>query len=92
MLFVFAIVYGFAHGGFFAVMSPLTAEFFGTASHGTIFGMIIFVSTIGGAIGPLLAGYVFDLTGSYRMVFLGLPLISTLGLAATLMLRSPARR
>jgi MFS family permease len=92
MLFVFAIVYGFAHGGFFAVMSPLTAEFFGTASHGTIFGMIIFVSTIGGAIGPLLAGYVFDLTGSYRVVFLGLPLISTVGLGATLMLRSPARR
>jgi predicted MFS family arabinose efflux permease len=92
MLFVFAIVYGFAHGGFFVVMSPLIAEFFGTASHGAIFGMMIFVSTIGGAIGPLLAGYVFDLTGSYRVVFWGLPLISTLGLGATLMLRSPARR
>jgi MFS family permease len=92
MLFVFAIVYGFAHGGFFAVMSPLIAEFFGTASHGAIFGMMIFVSTIGGAIGPLLAGYVFDLTGSYRVVFWGLPLVSTAGLGATLMLRSPTRR
>jgi MFS family permease len=92
MLFGFAIVYGFAHGGFFAVMSPLVAEFFGTASHGAIFGIIIFVSTIGGAIGPLLAGYVFDLTGSYHMVFLGLPLISTVGLGATLMLPSPTRR
>jgi len=92
MLFVFAVVYGFAHGGFFTLMSPLTAEFFGTVSHGTIFGMIIFASTIGGAIGPLLAGYVFDLTGSYRLVLLGLPLISSVGLGATLMLRSPARR
>jgi len=92
MLFGFAIVYGFAHGGFFAVMSPLVAEFFGTASHGAIFGIIIFVSTIGGAIGPLLAGYAFDLTGSYHMVFLGLPLISTVGLGATLMLPSPTRR
>jgi len=92
MLFVFAIVYGFAHGGFFVVMSPLIAEFFGTASHGAIFGMMIFASTIGGAIGPLLAGYVFDLTGSYRVVFWALPLISTVGLGATLMLRSPARR
>ncbi len=92
MLFVFAIVYGFAHGGFFAVMSPLIAEFFGTASHGAIFGMMIFASTIGGAIGPLAAGYVFDLTGSYRVVFWCLPLISTAGLGATLMLRSPTRR
>ena len=92
MLFVFAIVYGFAHGGFFVVMSPLIAEFFGTASHGAIFGMMIFVSNIGGAIGPLLAGYVFDLTGSYRGMLWGLPLISTVGLGAALMLRSPARR
>ena len=91
MLFVFAIVYGFAHGGFFVVMSPLIAEFFGTASHGAIFGMMIFVSNIGGAIGPLLAGYVFDLTGSYRGMLWGLPLISTVGLGAALMLRSPAR-
>ena len=92
MLFVFATVYGFAHGGFFVVMSPLIAEFFGTASHGAIFGMMIFVSNIGGAIGPLLAGYVFDLTGSYRGMLWGLPLISTVGLGAALMLRSPARR
>jgi len=92
MLFVFAIVYGFAHGGFFVVMSPLIAEFFGTASHGAIFGIMIFASTIGGAIGPLLAGYVFDLTGSYRAVFWGLPLIGIVGLGAALMLRSPARR
>jgi len=92
MLFVFAIVYGFAHGGFFVVMSPLIAEFFGTASHGAIFGMMIFVSNIGGAIGPLLAGYVFDLTGSYRVMLWGLPLISTVGLGAALILRSPARR
>ena len=91
MLFVFATVYGFAHGGFFVIMSPLIAEFFGTASHGAIFGMMIFASTIGGAIGPLAAGYVFDLTGSYRVVFWCLPLISTAGLGATLMLRSPVR-
>ena len=91
MLFVFAIIYGFAHGGFFAVMSPLVAEFFGTASHGAIFGIMIFVSSIGGAIGPLLAGYVFDHTGSYHMVFLSLPLISIAGLGATLRLRASQR-
>lgn len=91
MLFVFAVIYGFAHGGFFAVMSPLIAEFFGTAAHGAIFGVMIFVSSLGGAIGPLLAGYFFDLTGSYRMVLLGLPIISAMGLGATLMLRPPAQ-
>jgi len=46
------------------------AEFFGTRAHGVILGAIIFTTTIGGAIGPFRAGYLFDVTGTYRMVFL----------------------
>ena len=56
MLFVFAALYGFAHGGFFTVISPTVAEFFGMRAHGVIFGMILFCGTIGGALGPLLCG------------------------------------
>ncbi len=64
MLFFFAVVYGFAHGGFFTAMSPTLAEFFGTGSHGVIFGIVLFCGTIGGAAGPLLAGTLFDTSGS----------------------------
>ena len=64
MLFLFAVVYGFAHGGFFTVMSPTLAEFFGTGSHGVIFGIVLFSGSIGGAIGTLLAGPLFDTSGS----------------------------
>ena len=83
MLFLFALVYGFAHGGFFTVMSPTLAEFFGTGSHGVIFGIVLFCGTIGGAAGPLLAGTLFDTTGSYEMVFLILTGFCLLGLILT---------
>ncbi|MFC1911681.1 MFS transporter [Chloroflexota bacterium] len=69
MLYLFAVVHGFAHGGFYTIISPLTAELFGMSSHGVIFGIVIFCGTIGGAAGPLLAGYIFDLTYSYRLDF-----------------------
>jgi MFS family permease len=69
MLFVFAAVYGVAHGGFFTVMSPTVAEFFGTRVHGVLFGTVLMFGSIGGAIGPLAAGAVFDATGSYRVAF-----------------------
>ena len=69
MLFVFAAVYGVAHGGFFTVMSPTVAEFFGTRVHGALFGTVLMFGSIGGAIGPLAAGAVFDATGSYRIAF-----------------------
>lgn len=69
MLFLFAVMYGFAHGALFTVMSPTVAEWFGTASHGLIFGVVLFSGTLGGSVGPLMAGYVYDLTGAYRAAF-----------------------
>jgi MFS family permease len=79
MLFVFALIYGFAHGGFFTVMSPTVAEFFGTGSHGLLFGTVLFSGTIGGSVGPLLTGYIFDVTGSYRTAFITLTALALVG-------------
>ena len=59
-LFVFMALYGFGHSGLFAVISPTIADYFGMQSHGALFGIILFFGTIGGAIGPILAGMVFE--------------------------------
>jgi MFS family permease len=69
MLYAFAVVYGLAHGGFFTAISPIVAEFFGIRNHGTLFGIVVFFGTAGGAIGPLMAGYLFDHSGSYQSTF-----------------------
>jgi MFS family permease len=87
MLFLFAAIYGFAHGGFFTVVSPTVAELFDTGSHGVLFGIILFCGTIGGAIGPLLGGYIFDLTGSYQTLFLILTGMTVVGFVLIIMLR-----
>jgi MFS family permease len=91
MLFLFATVYGFAHGGLFTVMSPTVAELFGTGSHGLLFGIVLFSGTLGGAIGPLMAGHIFDLTGSYRLVFLILTAMAVVGFILITTLRAPAK-
>ncbi len=76
----------FGHGGFYALISPTVAEFFGTKFHGVLLGMVIFSTTIGGALGPFLAGYLFDVTNTYRVVFLTLAgtSLAALMLTATL--------
>ncbi|MEZ5653863.1 MAG: MFS transporter [Burkholderiaceae bacterium] len=79
-LFAFALVYGFSHGGFFTVVSPTIAELFGLRSHSTIFGIVLFCGTLGGAIGPLLAGMVFDASRSYQPAFMILTGLAVLGL------------
>ena len=87
MLFLFAAIYGSAHGGLFTVVSPTVAELFGTGSHGVLFGIVVFSGNFGGAISPILAGYIFDVTGSYQLVFLLLTGMAAVGLVFLTILR-----
>ena len=80
-LFLFAFIYGIAHGGFFAIAAPSIADYFGTKSHGIIFGIVLFCGTLGGTIGPLIAGRVFDITKSYDITFLTVSGAAIFGLA-----------
>lgn len=90
MLFLVIAFYGFAHGGFFTVVSPTVAEAFGLRAHGAIFGTVLFFGTIGGSIGPILAGWVYDVTGSYAPAFWTLAGMGTVGLAIALSLPAKA--
>ena len=86
-LYAFGILFGFAYGGCVAAESPLVAVLFGLESHGLILGVIAFGFTIGGAFGPWLTGYIFDVTSSYQFAFLGCAFLSFLGLGLTAVLR-----
>jgi MFS family permease len=85
-LYLFAAVFGFANGGMGTSESPLVAEFFGLHSHGLVFGITGGGFTIGAALGPLMAGHLFDIAGNYRAAFLVCGAISILGLTLTLLL------
>ena len=88
LLFLVMVVYGFAHGGLFTVMSPVVAEYFGLKAHGALFGLIVFFGTISGAVAPVLAGYIFDTKGSYSIAFLILAAMVSAGLLLTFFLPS----
>jgi MFS family permease len=90
MLYLFAVIYGVAHGGFFTAFSPLIAEFFGIKSHGTLFGITMFSGTFGGALGPVMAGYVFDVTGAYAGAIWICTVISVLGFVLISLLKPAA--
>ncbi len=89
VLFGAVALYGFAHGGLFTAVSPTVAEYFGLKAHGAIFGLILLFGTIGGALGPILAGWAFDQTGSYAIAFSSLAALLSFGLV--LVLRLPPR-
>ncbi|GAG34688.1 unnamed protein product, partial [marine sediment metagenome] len=87
MLFLFAATFGFAQGGMGAAESPLVAEIFGLRSHGLIYGVMGLGFMTGAAAGPWLAGYIFDITESYKMAFAVCAAISLMGLFFTMLLK-----
>lgn len=91
LLFAAALVYGVGHGGLFTIVAPTIAEFFGTHAVGAIFGAVLFFGTIGGAVGPILAGRIFDMTGSYATAFGTLAAMAALGLLLVLSLPRAGR-
>jgi len=69
-LFAYVLVYGLTGGGGLVLAPLMVGECFGVKSVGTIFGVLAIAAVVGGAVGPLLAGLIFDGTGSYYPAFI----------------------
>jgi len=86
-LYLFAAVFGFGFGGCATSESPLVAGLFGLRSHGMILGVMTLVGfTFGAAIGPFIAGHIFDINNSYQLAFVVAGAMSVVGLILTVLL------
>lgn len=66
---LFLVLHGFATAAEDVVMPLIVGQRFGMRNLGRIYGLLLVALVPGGAIGPVLAGRVFDLSGSYATVF-----------------------
>ena len=80
LFYFLASILGFGWGGISTAMSPAVAELFGMKAHGAILGSVSFIAMTGGAAGPILAGYIFDKTGSYYIAFMLFVVLGVTGL------------
>jgi len=69
MLYVFVVIYGYFYGSWIPMVVALTGRSFGTRSLGAILG-VTQIGLIGGILGPLVGGLIYDLTGGYTPAFL----------------------
>lgn len=81
MLALFGVIYGLGVSGAMTVRVPITREYFGVSSFGSVFGMLSVFTVIGGVIGAPVAGWVYDTSGAYFpiwYIFAGLTIIGAL--------------
>jgi MFS family permease len=86
----FVVLFGLGLGGTAVLVPLLVGECFGLAAFGKILGAIMISATVGAAIGPVLTGRIFDVTGSYRIAFLIHVAAFAASALAILLLRAPS--
>ena len=89
MFYLIAALFGFGSSAGI-LQPPMIAALFGLNAHGLILGVATLGYTIGGAVGPLVGGYIFDVTHSYQLAFLLCGIVAIIG-AITVVYLKPAK-
>lgn len=69
LVILFLLIFAPGYGGPMPLKPGLQADYFGTRRYGTIMGLMSAVSMPAGLTSPVFAGWVFDVTGSYRLAW-----------------------
>jgi len=92
MFYGSCFVFGFSYGGWGAQMPAMCADHFGERNSGSILGGIFLLAQAGMAIGPWSVGYMIDLMGSYKPLFLATVGASLLGFLFSLLIKPPDKK
>jgi len=91
-IFLVLPLFSLGFGGIIPVRPAFQAEVFGMRNFGAIQGLVFTVATLGGLIGPVFAGWMYDQTESYRLSFVLLAAVGFLAAPMILSLRRPSAR
>jgi len=90
-LVVFLITFGIGYGGSIALRPAIQRKYFGRNSFGAIQGLMMTILTVGGVIGPLLAGWIFDWRSDYQMAWIIFAVANALTIPFTLAMKNPRK-
>jgi OFA family oxalate/formate antiporter-like MFS transporter len=87
-ILAFAILWG-CLGGWLAIAPTSTATFFGTGDYPRCYGVVFLAYGAGALVGPLMAGWIKDATGSFIGVFPYIIALAVAGIVIAFLLMKP---
>lgn len=85
----FLLTYAPGFGATIPLRFALQADYFGTENLGAIMGAMALVGMVGGLASPIVAGWIFDFTGSYNLAWQLFALISIPAIPMMLLAKPP---
>ena len=70
LIILFLLFFAPGLGGSMVMRGAILRGYFGRNSFGKLLGIVMGSGALGGVVGPTLAGFAFDLSGSYHLIWL----------------------
>jgi MFS family permease len=86
-LLLFLLFFPPSFGGMMVLRGATLREYFGKESFGKMIGIVMGSASVGGIIGPTMAGWVFDSLGSYYFIWLALSGLAAVAVILALRLK-----
>jgi sugar phosphate permease len=90
-LYPAAAVFGFSYGGATALFPAIIGDFYGRMAVGAIVGFMFALAGSPAAFGPLIAGYLYNFTGSYVSAFVLSAVLNTGAFMLLFLLQKPEK-
>lgn len=90
-LIVAVATFGIATGAEMDVTIYLASRHFGLKAFAALFGAVITVGAVAAAVGPIVAGWLHDLTGNYNGLLICIMVLMTCGAISLATMRPPVR-
>lgn len=87
VILIFILLFSPGHGGSVVLRGAILREYFGRSYLGTMLGITMGSASIGGIIGPTIAGLIFDALGSYHLIWFIFSGITILAIGLILKIR-----
>ena len=91
-LFVASVLIGFNYGANLSVFPSVAKDYFGLKNFGVNYGFIFTAWGVGGSLGPLLSGYIYDASKNFHDAYLIAAICLLIAAGLTFVTRAPKAR
>ncbi|MFC2122260.1 MFS transporter [Bacteroidota bacterium] len=88
-VWIYAALMGLGMGGWAPNLAMLAVRYFGLKNLGSVLGALHMSFLAGEAIGPVVAGFVYDQTGSYRLILMVFSTLCLISIPVMVIIRRP---
>ena len=92
LLIISVILLGTAYGSIIVIRPVALRRCYGITNIGAIMGLCMALTMIGCTTGPLVAGWIFDVRGSYNLAWIVAGILLLLSIPLVAIMKQPERR